>query len=158
MNIFTLMGTILIDNSNANESISKTGKESDGLANKLGTGLKSAAGLAVKGIAVLGTSAVAAGASLLGMANNAAETADRVDKLSAKIGISKTAFQEWDYIMGQNGMDVEKLQVGVKTLVNQMDSAAGGGKAAQEAFQKLGVTWTDGNGKLKAKNRCYKKL
>ncbi|ADZ82485.1 phage tail protein [Cellulosilyticum lentocellum] len=153
MNIFTLMGTILIDNSNANESISKTGKESDGLANKLGTGLKSAAGLAVKGIAVLGTSAVAAGASLLGMANNAAETADRVDKLSAKIGISKTAFQEWDYIMGQNGMDVEKLQVGVKTLVNQMDSAAGGGKAAQEAFQKLGVTWTDGNGKLKSQEQ-----
>jgi len=52
--------------------------------------------------------------------------------------------------MGQNGMDAEKLQVGVKTLVSQMDAAAGGSKSATEAFKKLGVSWDDGNGKLKS--------
>ena len=153
MNIFTLMGTILVDNTAANNSISATGQQTDGLATKLGTGLKNAAGIAVKGIAALGTAVAGAGAALFGMAMNSADTADRIDKLSAKIGISKSAFQEWDYIMAQNGMDVEKLQVGVKTLVNQMDSAAGGGKAAQEAFKKLGVTWDDGSGKLKSQEQ-----
>lgn len=143
------MGTVLVDNSKANESISKTGKEADSLSTKIGNGLKTVAGI---GAAVGG--AVAAGAAALyGMAMKSAETTDRIDKLSNKIGISKTAFQEWDYVLGQNGMDVEKLQVGVKTLTAQMDAVAKGNKNAAENFEKLGLSVTDANGKLKSQEQ-----
>lgn len=143
--IFKLMGSILVNNDEANKSISKTDEKAEGLGGKLLKGVGTAAkwGTAIAGAAAAG------GAALLGMASKSAETTDRIDKLSAKIGISKQGFQEWDYIMGQNGMDVEKLQVGVKTLVTQMDAAAGGSKSATEAFNKLGLSWSDGNGKLK---------
>lgn len=143
--IFKLMGSILVNNDAANESISKTDEKAEGLGGKFVKGVGTAAKW---GAAIVGAAA-AGGAALFGMASKSAEATDRIDKLSNKIGISKQGFQEWDYIMGQNGMDVEKLQVGVKTLVTQMDAASSGSKNATEAFNKLGLSWQDGNGKLK---------
>ena len=143
--IFKLMGSILVNNDAANESISKTDEKAEGLGSKFVKGV----GTAAKWGAAIAGAAVAGGTALLGMATKSAEVTDRIDKLSNKIGISKQGFQEWDYIMGQNGMDVEKLQVGVKTLVSQMDAASSGSKNATEAFNKLGLAWQDGNGKLK---------
>jgi hypothetical protein len=148
--IFKLFGTILVDTVKANESISKTGKEADSLASKLGNGLQKGADIAGKAMLALGAAAVAGGTALYGLTMKTAETLDRVDKLSAKIGISKQAFQEWDYIMGQSGMDVSKLQVGVKTLVTQMTAASKGSESAQSAFKKLNVTWQDSWGRLKS--------
>lgn len=150
MEIFKLFGTILVDTVKANESISKTGKEADSLASKLGNGLQKGADIAGKAMLALGAAAVAGGTALYGLTMKTAETLDRVDKLSAKIGISKQAFQEWDYIMGQSGMDVSKLQVGVKTLVTQMTAASKGSESAQSAFKKLNVTWQDSWGRLKS--------
>ena len=46
---------------------------------------------------------------------------DEIDKMSAKIGISKKGFQEWRYVLGQNGMEIDKMQVGMKTLVNEIN-------------------------------------
>ncbi|PHV71914.1 hypothetical protein CS063_00080 [Sporanaerobium hydrogeniformans] len=73
MNIFTLMGTILVDNSKANESISKTGKESEGLANKLGSGLANAAKIA-------GAAILAIGVAASGMAIKAVSASDDCKK------------------------------------------------------------------------------
>jgi hypothetical protein len=140
------MGTVLIDNARANESISSTGDAADNLSTRIGNGMKKVAEVG----AVIAGATIAGATALSGIAMKSAETADRVDKLSAKIGISKQSFQEWDYILGQNGMDAEKLQVGVKTLVSQMDAAASGSANATEAFGKLGLKWTDNTGKLKS--------
>lgn len=146
MNIFTLMGTILVDNTKANESLNKTSDEADSMMGKLGKGI----GTVVKVGAAVGGAVIAAGSAITGMAMKASETTDRIDKMSAKIGVSKQAFQEWDYVLGQNGMDVEKLQVGVKTLTTAMDGAKNGSKSAIENFDKLGVSWQDGSGKLRS--------
>lgn len=145
MNIFTLMGTILVDNEKANESISKTGEESEKLVHKIDRGITNVAKVGV----AIGAAAIATGTAITGMAMKAAETTDRIDKMSAKIGVSKQAFQEWDYVLGQNGMDVEKLQVGVKTLTAQMDAAKGGTQSAISNFDRLGVSWKDGAGNLR---------
>ena len=146
MNIFTLMGTILVDNTKANESLDKTSKEADSMMGKIGKGI----GTVAKVGAVVGGAVIAAGSAITGMAMEASQATDRIDKMSAKIGVSKQAFQEWDYILGQNGMDVEKLQVGVKTLTQQMDAAGNGTKGAIENFDRLGVSWQDGSGKLRS--------
>ena len=79
----------------------------------------------------------------------AAQTTDRVDKLSQKIGLSRTAFQEWDYIIGQSGGDIEKLQVGLKTMVSRMEEASKGSGAGAEAFKELGINAKDASGKFR---------
>lgn len=149
LEIFKLFGSIFVDGSKAEESIAKTDNKASKLAENLGNGIKTAA----KWGAGIATGAAAAVSSITALAVKSAEATDRIDKMSQKIGISKQSFQEWDYIMAQNGMDVDKLQVGVKTLVSQMNSAEVGGKNATEAFGALGLTWQDGNGKLKSQEQ-----
>lgn len=136
----------MVDNSGANESIDKTDKKAEGLAGKLLSGV----GTAAKWGSGIAAAAGAGAAAMLGVANKAASAMDVIDKGSAKVGISKQAYQEWSYVLGQNGMDISKLEVGMKTLTSKMDAAASGTKSAQEAFDKLGVSWEDGNGKLKS--------
>jgi len=145
--IFTLLGSIMIDNDKANSSIQKT----EGLAGKLGKGF----GMAAKAGAVLAGAAIAGGTALLGMATKAAATTDRIDKLSQKIGISREAFQEYDYILSQNGVDVEKLQVGMKTLTQRMQESTEGLGIGAEAFDKLGLSAIDLNGKMKSQEEMF---
>lgn len=97
--------------------------------------------------------ATAAVAGVYKFATGTAETADNIDKMSQKIGISRQAYQEWDYICSQCGVDVDVFKNGVKTLTTQMDAAAGGSETAQETFKALGLTWEDGNGKLKSQEQ-----
>ncbi|MEG2546744.1 MAG: hypothetical protein RSA51_09330 [Niameybacter sp.] len=152
MEIFRLMGSIFVDNEKANESISKTDKKAESLGTKFVNGAKTVGtwGLALGGACAAGATA------LFGVATQSATAADRIDKMSNKIGMSKQAFQEWDYVLGQNGMDVEKLQVGVKTLTAQMDAATQGNESAISNFERLGLSVTDTNGALKNQEEMTK--
>lgn len=145
LEIFKLVGSILVDNEEANKSISKTDEKAEGLAHKFTKGVKTAAKWGVGIVAAAGTAATAMGS----VAMAAAGSADEVDKMSQKIGLSNEAYQEWSYIMGQNGMQVDKMQTGMKTLVAQMDSASSGTASAVENFNKLGISIYDASGKLK---------
>ena len=87
--------------------------------------------------------------------NKTAEMGDRVDKLSQKIGLSRRGFQEWDYVCSQSGMSVESLQMGMKTLVNQIDKVASGNKDSTATFRKLGVSVRDANGNLKNQEQVF---
>ena len=62
---------------------------------------------AVKGAAILGGATLAGGTALLGMAKKAADTTDRIDKMSQKVGLSRKGFQEWEYILSQNGTSIK---------------------------------------------------
>ena len=145
--IFTLMGSIMVDSDKANSSIQKT----EGLAGKLSKGF----GTAAKAGAVLAGVAIAGGTALFAMATKAADTTDRIDKLSQKIGISREAFQEYDYILSQNGVDVEKLQVGMKTLTQRMQEATEGTGIGAEAFDKLGLSAIDLEGNMKSQEQMF---
>jgi hypothetical protein len=100
-----------------------------------------------------GFSAVVAGASVL--VNKTMEAGDRIDKMSQKIGMSRKAFQEWDYIMSQNGGNVESLQMGYKTLATQMNNIQKGSKESTAIFQKLGVAVKDNNGQLRSQEDVF---
>lgn len=139
MELFKLFGSIMVDNKKANESISKT----DSLASKLGKGLGNGVKTAAKWGAGLAAGAAAGGAALFGLTKNAADTGDRVDKLSQKIGLSRQGFQEWDYILSQNGMSIESLQGGMKKMNKMMDDAKSGSKSATEAFSRVGISIDD---------------
>lgn len=114
------------------------------------TGVKEAQD-AIKGFSVSSVAAFAGitlgiGAVVLGLKNiisTALTAADRVDKLSQKIGISAKAFQEWDYALSQSGIDIGVLQPGMKTLNDLLVSASKGSKEAQATFSNLGLSWQE---------------
>ncbi len=153
--IFSLFGEVLIDNTNANKSIDQTTEKAENSGSKVGSAFSSIA----KGAAAVGTAVVAGAAAVGGaaykMAKDTAAAADNVDKMSQKIGISREAYQEWDYVMSQNGMSVDKLQTGIKTLTSQMDSAKKGTSSAVEAFDRLGISVTNSDGSLRSQEEVF---
>jgi hypothetical protein len=146
-----LFGSILIDNKDADASLQKTEGKAEKFFKKLGGGIKTAAKVG----AAIGGMAIAGGAALFGLASKSAEATDRIDKLSQKIGISREGFQEWDFILSQSGTDIEKMQVGMKTMTQRMDEATKGTGKGAEAFSKLGIEVTDLNGNLKSQEEVF---
>lgn len=136
MELFKLFGSVMVDNKKANDSIQKT----DSLAGKLGKSLGSGVQTAAKWGAGLVAGATAGGAALLGMATNAASTGDRIDKMSQKMSLSRKGFQEWEYVLSQNGMEIESLRGGMKKLTKGLDDAKNGSKSATEAFKRIGLS------------------
>ena len=92
------------------------------------------------------------------MVISSANALDRVDKLSQKIGLSRVAFQEWDYILGQSGASVEGLQMGLKTLSGAADEASKGNKQYKDSFDKLGVSVIDVNGNMKDQETLFNEV
>ncbi len=99
------------------------------------------------------------GAALTGVAIKAGQTTDRVDKMSQKLGISRQAFQELDFILSQNGMSIDTLQTGMKTLSDAAFEASRGTKTYADAFKELEVDVTNSNGELKTQEELlYKSI
>ena len=108
MEIFKLFGSIFVDSSEAEKSISKTEEKAEGLGTKLGNGIKTAAKW---GTAIVGGATAAAG-GLLAVTNQTAEYADEIDKLSERTGINREELQRWKYAAAQSDADIGKLEVG----------------------------------------------
>lgn len=139
------MGSILIDNKDADASLQKTEGKADGFFKKLGGGIKTVAKVG----AAIGGMAIAGGASLFGMASKSAEATDRIDKMSQRLGLSRKGFQELDFVLSQSGVSIDSFQTGMKTLLARMDGVAKGNETAIENFEKLGVSAVDSSGKMR---------
>lgn len=146
MEIFKLFGSIFVNTDAADKSMQKTEKNADSIADKLGKGIKTAAKW---GTAIV-AGAMVAGGAIVAMSTKVAAVGDNIDKMSQKIGISRQAYQELDFICSQSGTSVDSLQMGVKSLTAAMDGAASGTKTNIEQFEKLGVAVLDSNGNLRS--------
>lgn len=118
---------------------------------KLQAGMKKVAGV----MATVGTAVVVVGGAILRASKQVADYGDRIDKMSQKIGMSRKSFQEWDYIMSQNGGSVESLQMGFKTLTTQIAGVQKGSKESVQAFKMLGVSIKDNNGELRSQDEIF---
>lgn len=127
MEIFKLFGSIFVDNTAANESISATDEKAESVGNKLLSGVGAAAKW---GVAIAGAGVAAVG-GMMAMANKTAEAADVIDKLSERTGINREELQRWKYAADQSGADVTKLEVGIKKLSETMVTAGEGSKKSQ---------------------------
>lgn len=105
---------------------------SGSMGSAIGAGAQIAAGAVVAaGAAVAGvTSAFVSGAS------GVAEYGDNIDKMSQKMGISATVYQEWDAILQHSGTSIDGMQRGMVTLSKQAEKGS-------DAFQKLGISQKD---------------
>ena len=125
----------------------KVADDSGGKFEKLGSVMKGvAAGIGVA-MAAIGTAAVSAGKKLYDMANDAAAAGDEVDKASQRLGLSRQGYQEWDYVLSQNGASISSLENGMKKLNNTVDDAINGSSSATEKFDRLGISMADLQGK-----------
>jgi len=120
---------------------------------KFGKGLggvgKAVAGTVKVGAAAVAgitTAGVAAGKAVGKLASESAVAGDEVDKMSQKLGLSRKGYQEWGFVLGQAGVDINSLQTGMKTMTNQIDAAKNGTKGSVEAFSKLGISMEELNG------------
>ena len=115
-------------------------KAGDSAGKKMGGSLSSALGGALKvgaaATAALGTAAIGAGTALAGAAANVASYGDNIDKMSQKMGMSATAYQEWDAVMQHSGTSMETMKSSMKTLANAAETG-------NEAFKQLGITEND---------------
>lgn len=139
--IFKLFGSIFVNNDEANKSISKTDKKASGVAETFSKGVKKAAKWSA---AIVGGASAAVG-GMMKMATSSASTADNIDKMSQKIGISRQAYQELDFICSQSGTSVDKLQNGMKSLRSAMDNDKNA-----DIFNRLGIAITDAEGKMRS--------
>ena len=135
---------------NAKKEVSGFSGAVDKVKSGVSNSLKAVGSVAKTAFVAAGAAVTTAVTSLTTFAVKSAQTADTIDKMSQKIGISRKAYQEWDYICGQSGVSVDVLKNGIKTLTTQMDSAANGSASAQQAFAALGLSWEDGTGQLKS--------
>lgn len=135
LEIFRLMGSIMIDNDKANDSLAKTDKKAQGVGSTLLKGVGSAAkfGAGLATAAGLGVSAIT------GLATGVADTAGAIDDASKKVGMSAESYQKWAYAAKLGGIESSKLE---SIMVKQQKSFADaktGSTAMSEAYQKLGI-------------------
>lgn len=134
--IFRVFGSMFLDGADETEKqlqdIDKQGEKTGGTLGKMGS-------VIAKGAKVAGVGILAAGTTLTVMAKKGADATDRIDKLSQKMGLSRKAFQEWDFIASQSGASVEDLQGGLAALAEKMDDAKTGAGEASELFDRLGI-------------------
>lgn len=71
--------------------------------------------------------------------DSTAEVGDKIDKQSQVLGMSRKAYQEWDYILGQNGASIESMGTAMKTLNNLILSGVDGSKESADALAELGI-------------------
>lgn len=131
--IFRLFGSIMIDSTEAEKSLSKTDKAAQSTQDKLGKLVSGAAKFAAGAAA----SIAAAGTAVFKFADNVASVGDTIDKQSQKLGISAKAYQEWDAVLGHCGASIDSLKGGMKTLTKAVADASDDQVAA---FQAVGLS------------------
>lgn len=112
MEIFKLIGSVMVDTADAEKSIQKTGDKAEGLGNKLVNGAKTAGKWAI-GVA---GAAAAVGTAMIAAAKDTAETADQIDKASQRMKMDAESYQELAYAAQLSGVEMSTLEKAAKKL------------------------------------------
>lgn len=131
--IFRLFGSIFIDTSEAEKSLSKTDSKVKKLQASLGKAVTGAAKMAA-GVAA---SVAGAGAAVFAFADNVASVGDTIDKQSQKLGLSAKGYQEWEAVLGHCGASIDSFKGGMKTLTKAITT---GSKDQVAAFRAVGLS------------------
>ena len=87
--------------------------------------------------------ATAAGKAFIDAAKSTAEYGDNVDKAAQRLQISRSSYQELDYVLQLCGTSMDNMSTGFKTLNNKIADARDGSKEAQAMFTALGISMDD---------------
>ena len=155
MEIFRLFGSILVDSSEAEKSIQKTGDSAKSLSSKIGSGLQTV-GKAAAGIATAAAAgAAAAGTALKSAVDSSAEYADTIDKASYRSGLGAENLQRLKYAAEQSGASLDNIEKSAKKLNDRLGEVSEGNEKSAEMFEKLGVSVYDADGNMRSSDDVY---
>ena len=124
----------------AKEAGEKSGKN---FGESLAKGIKAAGAVIGAAFASATAATVSVSKKFIEAAKSTAQMGDTIDKQSQKVGFSKKAWQEWDYVLKLAGSDMNTATAGIKTMTNQVDKAKNGNKEAIANFKALGISLKD---------------
>ncbi len=155
LNIFSLIGSIMVDSSEADKSIQKTSDNAKSLSSTLGDGLKKV-GAVAGGIATAAAgAATAAGAALNSAVNDTAAYADEIDKASFRSGLGAENLQRLKYAAEQSGASLENIEKSAKKMNDRLGEVSEGNEKGIEMFDKLGVAIYDADGNIRDSDSVY---
>lgn len=108
----------------------KSGKH---LGENIAKGLKTTSAVIAGAMATATAAVVATGKAFIDGTKATAEFGDAVQKNSAKMNMSISGYQEWDYILKRNGASIE----GMKTSMLKLTKAS---EEGNKAFKALGIS------------------
>lgn len=117
--------------------------------------LPSAGSVASAGIAAVGVAAVAAGAALANAALDGINYADKINDMSARIGLSTETLSSFGYVVKMNGSDIDTLSKGLERLSVNISKAGEGNKTAVALFDSLGISVKNADGSLRAADDVF---
>lgn len=133
MNLFDLVAKLSLDSSEYEKQLQGAGEKTKSFASSGFETFKGYAAVGVKSLAAVGTAAAGAGAALFSAVGSVASAGDNIDKMSQKLGMSATAYQEWDAIMRHSGTTIDVMQSSMKTLASAAETS-------KDAFNELGLS------------------
>ncbi|MGJ9381811.1 hypothetical protein [Salipaludibacillus sp. CF4.18] len=136
MELFKMFGRILIDDKEANASISRTDKKTKSMGDRLKGGIKTAAKF---GAALAAGATVAVGA-MIGLGIKVGNTADEILDLNSTTGMTTEAIQEWRKVTEEAGVATDAVANASLKLTKNLDTMSVEGHKGQEALGKLGLS------------------
>lgn len=133
MNIFDLVAKLTLDSSDYEKQLQGAGEKTKSFASSGFETFKGYAAVGVKSLAAVGAAAAGAGTALFSAVGSVASAGDNIDKMSQKLGMSATAYQEWDAIMRHSGTTIDVMQSSMKTLASAAETS-------KDAFDELGLS------------------
>lgn len=123
------------DTKRAAKALEKQAKEIDRQIARIGKAAAAVGAAAAAGFAVL--------------AKNAIDSANALQDLSEKTGISVESLSELKYAAELSATDIDSLAVGMQQLAKRAADAAKGTRSSVDAFSAVGVSATNADGSLK---------
>ena len=140
------------------EDSGKQAKESGSSFKALGEVCKGVGAAMTAAFAAVSAAAIAAGKALINMTTEGAKYADSVLTESQVTGIATDKLQEYMYAAELVDVSTDTLTKSMAKQIKSMKSAADGSSSMQAAYDALGVSVTDSNGKLRDSDEVYWEL
>ena len=99
--------------------------------------------------------AAALAAAIIGAVAATVEAGSAATDGAARTGLSAEAYQELAYAAQQCGVPMELLEASLGKVTAMAGKAANGDKEAAKAFEALGISVTDANGKVKSSEQLF---
>lgn len=145
MDIFNLVGKLILDVSDYKKKLDEAKKKSQEFADHTDKKVKTKSVLAWTAIL---TAVVALSKSIIKLTIDTMNYADNIGDLADKYGFTTRQIQEFEYWASLNGTTLEGMLSAMTRLTNQAQVNA-------DAFKRLGVAVKDENGNLKSQKQLF---
>lgn len=152
--LFRMMGTIGVDNSDANSSLSETEGQAERTSSNIAKSMMDGLGQVEQAIGSVGSfmtkwvtgPMMAVGAGIFGLMTKTGNYADEILDLSAITGLSTDALQEWEYVADIAGVSGDAVAQSARRMTQRLDGLTEETEANAQMFDEMGLShqaWID---------------